>query len=70
VERLENGNTLVVESAWGRALEVNKKAETVWEFITPHRSSDDPELIAVLFDMVRISQNAPLDWTQGAKKLR
>jgi hypothetical protein len=35
-ERLENGNTLITESAFGRLFEVTPAGETVWEYIIPH----------------------------------
>lgn len=35
VQRLPNGNTLVVESAFGRILEITNTKEVVWEYIYP-----------------------------------
>ena len=52
--RLPNGNTLISESNYGRAIEVTQDGEIVWEFINPHRAGDDDELIATLFEMQRI----------------
>lgn len=34
-QRLPNGNTLIVESSWGRIFEVTKSGEIVWEFVNP-----------------------------------
>ncbi len=34
-ERLDNGNTLIVESQRGRAFEVTREGEIVWEFVEP-----------------------------------
>ena len=34
-DRLENGNTLVTESSFGRLFEVTPGGETVWEYIIP-----------------------------------
>jgi outer membrane protein assembly factor BamB len=34
-ERLENGNTLITESAFGRLFEVTAAGETVWEYVIP-----------------------------------
>jgi hypothetical protein len=34
-DRLENGNTLVTESAFGRLFEVTAAGETVWEYVIP-----------------------------------
>jgi hypothetical protein len=61
-QRLPNGNTLITESDWGRAFEVTKKGEKVWEFVSPHRAIDDDTLIAVLCDVNRIDKNFPMDW--------
>jgi hypothetical protein len=54
VQRLANGNTLIVESDGGRAFEVDRQGRTVWEFYNPHRAGARGELIASLFDLVRI----------------
>ncbi|WP_052182550.1 aryl-sulfate sulfotransferase [Rhizobium sp. YS-1r] len=34
-ERLENGNTFICESAFGRLFEVTPQGETVWEYVIP-----------------------------------
>lgn len=34
-QRLENGNTLITETDYGRIFEVNEKGEIVWEFVNP-----------------------------------
>ena len=52
--RLPNGNTLISESNYGRAVEVTREGEIVWEFINPHRAGDENELIATLFEMQRL----------------
>jgi hypothetical protein len=70
VERLQNGNTLVVESNWGRAFELDAQKEKVWEFESPHRSVENSELIAVLFDMERIASDFPLAWARESAKGR
>ncbi|MFH0944897.1 MAG: arylsulfotransferase family protein [Planctomycetota bacterium] len=62
VQRLPNGNTLIIESHGGRALEVTQEKEIVWEFVNPHRAGNDGGLIAVLFDLVRIPPDFPTDW--------
>jgi outer membrane protein assembly factor BamB len=51
VERLPNGNTLVVDSKRGRAFEFDSKREFVWEFKSP-----DPlgERVANLNDLIRV----------------
>jgi len=35
-ERLENGNTLITESSFGRLFEVTPGGEVVWEYVIPH----------------------------------
>jgi len=52
--RLPNGNTLIVESDFGRAFEVTRAGDTVWEFINPYRVGDGDELVAALFDLIRL----------------
>lgn len=34
-QRLPNGNTLIVDSVWGRIFEVTKGNEIVWEYVNP-----------------------------------
>lgn len=52
--RLPNGNTLIVESEGGRAIEVTRNGEIVWEYYSPYRAGEQEELIATLFQMDRI----------------
>ena len=56
-QRLENGNTLIVESNRGRAFEVTPSGEIVWEFRSPHRTGEDDRLVATLFDLVRLPRS-------------
>jgi outer membrane protein assembly factor BamB len=58
-QRLPNGDTLVTESEGGRALEVAPDGRIVWEFNNPHRAGDHGELVAVLFEMVRLPADFP-----------
>jgi len=58
-QRLPNGNTLITESENGRAIEVTPEGRTVWEFHNPHRAGDRGELVAVLFEMVRLPVDFP-----------
>ncbi|HEX9942335.1 MAG TPA: arylsulfotransferase family protein [Thermoanaerobaculia bacterium] len=53
-QRLPNGNTLITESENGRALEVTRDGRTVWEFYNPHRAGERNELVAALFEVVRL----------------
>jgi len=58
-QRLPNGNTLITESENGRALEVTREGRVVWEFYNPHRAGEGKELVAVLFEMVRLPEGFP-----------
>jgi hypothetical protein len=53
-QRLPNGNTLITESDYGRAFEVTPDKRIVWEFLNPYRAGKEDELVASLFDVVRI----------------
>ena len=64
VQRLANGNTLITESDNGRALEVTPEGEVVWEFLSPHRAGDDGELVATLFDVIRLPPDLPIPWAE------
>ncbi len=63
--RLPNGNTLVSESDAGRAFEVTPSGEIVWEFLNPHRAGENGELVATLFEMVRLPPDFPTGWAQA-----
>ncbi|MBM3316377.1 MAG: hypothetical protein FJY75_00855 [Candidatus Eisenbacteria bacterium] len=62
VQPLPNGNFLISESNRGRALEVTRDDEVVWEFYNPHRAGDDHQFIATLFELIRLDPRIPLDW--------
>ena len=36
VQRLQNGNTLITEAAFGRIFEVTKEGKLCWEYVNPH----------------------------------
>jgi outer membrane protein assembly factor BamB len=56
-QRLGNGNTLIVESNNGRAIEVTRDGRTVWEFRIPERTeSGGKEMVRILPDLVRIDR--------------
>jgi hypothetical protein len=55
-QRLPNGNTLITESERGRAFEVTPAGEVVWEFRSPHRAGRNGELVATLFEVVRLPE--------------
>ncbi len=66
VQRLPNGNTLITESDAGRALEVTPDGRVVWEFLTPYRTGDEGDLIATLFEVVRLPSQSALGWLDAA----
>ena len=61
-ERLPNGNTLITETDYGRAFEVTRDGEIVWEFHNPHRAGEQGEFIASLFEVIRIEEDSVRDW--------
>ncbi len=63
--RLPNGNTLIVESDYGRAFEVTEAGEIVWEFVNPERAGKKAELIGTLFDVQRIPPGFPISWASA-----
>jgi len=62
VQRLPNDDTLVVETNPGRAFEVSRSGETVWEYVNPHRTGREQELVAPLLDVLRLPPDLPTDW--------
>jgi len=65
VQRLQNGNTLITESDYGRAFEVTREGTTVWEYVSPERAGDQDELIATLFEVVRLPGDFPVGWAMN-----
>jgi hypothetical protein len=68
-QRLPNGNTLITETDYGRAFEVTADGAIVWEYLSPFRTGQGGELVASLFEVVRIDPGS-LDgawpsWTHG-----
>ena len=63
-QRLPNGNTLVTETDLGRAFEITREGEIVWEFYNPHRAGDAEQYIATLMEVVRLQDDFPLDWLE------
>lgn len=54
-QRLANGNTLIVESNNGRAIEVMPDGRIVWEFRIPERTaSDGREMVRILPNLIRV----------------
>jgi hypothetical protein len=54
VQVLPNGNVLVVETDGGRALEVTRDGEVVWEFRSPYRAGKGGDLVAHLYSLDRV----------------
>jgi hypothetical protein len=61
-QRLPNGNTLITESEAGRAFEVTRENEIVWEFRNPARSGEKGDLVATLFEISRLPDAAVPSW--------
>ena len=67
-QRLPNGNTLITDTVSGRAFEVtHEDRKIVWEYINTKRAGENNELIAALFDVVRLEKNFPLSWANKSK---
>ena len=61
-QRLPNGDTLIVESLAGNALEVDPAGDVVWRYRSPFRVGPNAEGVAVLMDVVRTEPSAVSDW--------
>ncbi len=61
-QRLNNGNTLIVEANKGRVLEVTADHQIAWEFLNPNKTGKDNELIAAIFAMYRIDPSTTSSW--------
>jgi len=61
-QRLPNGNTLISETDRGRAFEVTRGGEIVWEFVSPARAGEDGSYIASLFEMLRLPSSSVEGW--------
>jgi hypothetical protein len=58
-QRLSNGNTLVSESNFGRALEITPDHRIVWEFVNPNRAGEKHELVAAIYMLERLPGDPP-----------
>jgi Arylsulfotransferase (ASST) len=61
-DRLANGNTLIVESNSGRAIEVTPDGERVWEYVNPFRAGEKKELQATLTQLTRLPADLDVAW--------
>jgi hypothetical protein len=57
-QRLANGNTLITETDMGRAFEVTHDKEIVWEYISPYRTGEQNQLLAIVPEVVRLNPEA------------
>jgi len=57
VQVLPNGNTLVVETEGGRALEVAGDGSVVWEFRSPYRAGESGDRVASLYSLERVDRS-------------
>jgi Arylsulfotransferase (ASST) len=63
LQRLPNGNTLIVSSNEGRAIEVTPGKEIVWEYRNPFRAGKKNELTATLEQLERLPADLPVaEW--------
>jgi hypothetical protein len=63
--RLPNGNTLITESTAGRAFELTPEKDVVWEYVNPRRTGEKNELIAAVFEVVRLPRDYAAAWLGG-----
>ncbi|MBX7255219.1 MAG: hypothetical protein K1Y02_02565 [Candidatus Hydrogenedentes bacterium] len=79
-ERLANENTLIVVSNEGKAIEVTKEGEVVWEFWNPNTvgadmagmkgftNRKDGRIIGTLFQLERVPRDVHDSWLNPAKE--
>ncbi len=60
--RLPSGNTLITESYKGHAFEVTADKNIVWDFLNPKRAGEHNELIAAVYEVVRVPKNVAAAW--------
>ncbi len=65
-QRLPNGNTLITESDVGRAFEVTRDKEIVWDFVNPHRAGPNNEYVGTLFEVIRLPREFPAGWAAAS----
>jgi len=64
-QRLANGNTLIVESNNGRAVEITPDGRIVWEFRLPERTeTNGRKMVRILPDLIRVDP-AKLTFLEG-----
>ena len=60
--RLSNDNIIITQSNSGRVFEVDRAKTIVWEYINPARTGVNNELIATLYDVVRVPLRSVSEW--------
>lgn len=69
LQRLPNGNTLIVESINARAIEVDRNGAIVWEYRSPYRKLiDGVSHVALMPDLVRVDP-ADLEFLGPAQRM-
>lgn len=61
--RLPNGNTLIMESMYGRVIEVTRDHEIVWEYISPFNLKEK-----VFSSCIYRAYRLPYDWVPQLEK--
>jgi hypothetical protein len=61
---LPNGNILISDTESGKAFEVTQDMKIVWEFFNPHRAGKDQQLIAAIYEIIRLDHDFPLIWLE------
>lgn len=61
---IDRSRKVVTESDNGRAFEITREGEIVWEFYNPHFAGENDEFIAVLRELQRLSADLPISWAQ------
>jgi hypothetical protein len=67
IQLLPNGNTLVVETDGGRALELSEDGEVVWEFRSPYRTREREDRVAGLYSLERVGAEQT-SWLDAKEK--
>lgn len=67
-QRLPNGNTLITDTSHGRAFEVTRNGEVVWEFYNPYRVGKNDRLVASLYALKRYSRSFFGNWIDDGGK--
>ena len=57
-QRLPNGNTLIVETVYGRIFEVTPQSEIVWEYLNPFNRNEGEPFTNYIYRAYRL----PYDW--------